>query len=397
MKASTAAAAVLLLTLPSPQLLAQQTPAQTLDDSWLSVCAQAMQGTDFFDRCQEILNAGPGSGDRRSAAAIGNNLGTTGAQGRAANRIEAARENAAKGVDYEENFGRLSLHVNANLRSTDRDQSAFENGFSANFYGVDGGFDYRFGDNWSAGAVLGYQDANTDFDGGAGSLDTSGWSLSGVLNGLVGANGYFNLYAGAATLNYDSTRNINYTIVLNAGQPNQDTATIDSTATGSTDGSQRFGGAELGYDWHRGGLQFGLGAKLDYLDTDIDGYAEQGGNGLAQVFSDQSIQSLTGALEGTLSLNTSHDWGVLAPYARLRLEHEFDNDARTLASRFAGDPGGFQLTYATQSPDRNYFVGSVGLTGTTATGTSWYVEIQRLFQHDFLSEWGVNAGLRFEL
>lgn len=379
-----------------PALLPAQDPPGSLDEAWNTVCAQAVPGTAFFERCQEIINAGPGSGDRRSAAAVGNNLGTTGAQGRTANRIDETRGDESGGIDYEEDFGRYSIHFNTNLRRTERDVSTLENGFESDLIGVNGGLDYRFGQTWSAGAVLGYQKADTDFDLGAGTLDTSGWSLTGVLDGRLGDNGYFNAYTGISSLEYDSLRNINYTIVLNANQPGEEIRSVTATANGDTDGDQIFAGASLGYGGNRGAFNYGFGVSADLLDTDIDGYTERGGNGLALVVGEQDIRSLTAALTGHFSYTNSLHWGILSPYARVRIEHEFDDDSRTQAPSFAGDPSGFQIIYETDDPDRDYVVAAVGFTGLMLSGTSWYAEVERLFMHDFFSEWSANAGIRFE-
>lgn len=387
------ASSLLFLSTTAP---AQQAPPGALDAAWLNVCAQAAPGSDFFDRCQEIINAGPGSGDRRSAAAVGNNLGTTGAQGRAANGIDEARDDQSEGIDYEEEFGRFSVHFNSSFRNTERDASDFENGYDSDLFGINGGFDYRLGNNWSIGAVAGYQDGDTEFDLGAGGLETSAWSLAGVLNGTIGTEGWFSAYAGIASLDYESVRNIDYSIVLFADQPNQETREVSAVARGDTEGDQVLAGVAVGFSLNRGALNYGLSVSTDLVDTDIDGYSESGGGGLAQVFGDQDVRSLATALTANLSYTNSRDWGVLTPYARLRLEHEFDDDARTLNSRFAGDPTGFQVSYATEEPDRNYASAAVGLTGLYPGGTAWYLEAERLLLHEFLSEWAVNAGVRFE-
>lgn len=379
-----------------PSLAPAQDPSGSLDDAWVSVCAQAAPGTAFFDRCQEIINAGPGSGDRRSAAATGNNLGTTGAQGRTANRIDETREDETGDIDYEEDFGRLSVHFNANLRRTDRDVSPLETGFESDQAGLNGGIDYRFGETWSAGAVIGYQNADTTFGSGAGSLDTSGWTLTGLVNRQFGDNGYFNAYTGISGLEYDSRRNINYTIVLNAGQPEEELRSVNAVAISDTDADQMLAGAAAGYGGNRGAFNYGIGVSADLLDTDIDGYTERGGDGLALSVDAQDIRSLTGSLTANFSYTTSHTWGILRPYARIRFEHEFDNDARRQAPQFAGDPSGFRIVYDTDDPDRDYVITAVGLTGQMLSGNSWYAEVERLFMHDFFSDWAVNAGARFE-
>lgn len=379
-----------------PFLAHAQDPAGSLDDAWLSVCAQAVRGTAFFDRCQEILNAGPGSDDRRSAAATGNNLGTTSAQGRTANRIDETREDESGNIDYEEDFGRLSVHFNANLRRTDRDVSPLETGFESDQVGLNGGIDYRLGEIWSVGAVIGYQNADTTFDSGAGSLDTSGWTLTGLINRQLGDNGYFNAYTGISGLEYDSRRNINYTILLNAGQPDEELRSVNAVATSDTDADQLLAGAAAGYGGNRGAFNYGINVSADLLDTDIDGYTERGGNGLALAVDAQDIRSLTGSVTASLAYTSSRSWGILTPYARMRFEHEFDDDARTQAPQFAGDLSGFRIIYDTDDPDRDYVIASVGLTGQMLSGNGWYAEVERLLLHDFLSEWAINAGARFE-
>ena len=85
----------LLLAGAAAPACAQTTASESLDQAWVAACAGATPGTAFYDRCQEILNAGPGSADRRSAAAIGNNLEIFAAQARLMMRMARARGRAA--------------------------------------------------------------------------------------------------------------------------------------------------------------------------------------------------------------------------------------------------------------------------------------------------------------
>ena len=66
-------ACVLAAGLAGTSTIRAQTASEALDASWVAACAEAIPGTKFYDRCQEILNAGPGSAARKSAAALGNN------------------------------------------------------------------------------------------------------------------------------------------------------------------------------------------------------------------------------------------------------------------------------------------------------------------------------------
>ncbi len=386
----TAATVVALLSFQTAY--AQDAPADALDASWNVVCAGAQPGTIFFDRCQEIINAGPGSGDRRSAAALGNNLGVVGAQGRRATRDDERADPTSVRAD----FGAWSLLANARLGDRDRDSSDFENGFSEDVRAFDFGVDYRLNDQWVVGAFATIENADADFDGQAGELDADSRSLTALVNGAFGNGWWFQGYLGQRNLDFDSIRNIRYRLVVNAGTPDEAEFNVADVATGSTDGDQTIAGIGVGRTIPQGDWSITPQVALDYADTDIDGYTEQSANGLAQRFSGQSVESLTVRAGVQVARSLSRSFGVLQPYARLSWQHEFDNDARQLTSTFVGDASGSQIAYATQSPDRNFGEFAVGITGVFSSGRSVYVGYRHLLGHSFLDDGQLQIGGRFE-
>ncbi len=386
------AAAALSMVVFSGKAYGQNAPAEVLDASWIAVCAGAQPGSTFFDRCQEIINAGPGSGDRRSAAAVGNNLGVVGAQGRRATRDDERADSAAVRRD----FGAWSLLANARLGDRDRDSSDFENGFSEDVRAFDFGLDYRINDRWVVGGLATFENADADFDGQAGELDADSWSVTALVSGAFENGWWMQGYLGHRNLEFDSTRNIAYRLTVNAGTPDEATFDVADLATGSTDGDQLLAGISFGRTIARNAWTLTPQLALDFADTDIDGYAEQSGNGLAQRFADQGVESLILGAGVQVARAVSTDFGVLQPFGRLGWQHEFDNDARELTSTFVGDANGTTLAYATQSPDRNFGDVTIGLTAVFGNGRSLFLAYRYLLGHEFLDDGQLQLGGRFE-
>ncbi|MFK7958110.1 MAG: autotransporter outer membrane beta-barrel domain-containing protein [Lysobacterales bacterium] len=374
------------------EAMAQDAPADALDASWISVCTGAQPNSTFFDRCQEIINAGPGSAGRRSAAAVGNNLGVVGAQGRRATRDEERADAARVSKD----FGAWSILANARLGNRDRDASDFENGFSEDVRAFDLGLDYRINDQWVIGAVATFENADADFDGQAGELDADSQALTTLVSGTFGNGWWAQGYLGYRALEYDATRNISYQLVVNADTPQEAEFNVADLATGSTDGDQLIAGIGFGKTLAQGAWSLTPQLALDVVDTDIDAYAELSGNGLAQRFSSQSVRSLSVSGGMQVARSISMNFGVLQPFGRLTWQHEFDNDARELTSSFVSDTAGTTISYATQSPDRNFGELAIGVTMVLADGKSAYIGYRHLLSHTFLDDGQLQIGGRFE-
>lgn len=369
---------------------AAQTPAEELDAAWVAVCAGATPGTSFGDRCDEILNAGPGQGNRRSEAALGNNLGTVGAQGRLSDeRSEGER------VTFD--LGRWSLFATAMAAATDRKATDFEAGFEADDVGALLGADFRVNDRTSLGALVQFLRTDTDFDDGAGSLDVDSASATVFVNAFTSETSALSAYVGYGSSSFDSVRAIDYDLVLNAGLPGEQTISIAGTALGDTDGTTAAAGIAWSAALSRDALAYGPEIRVDYASTSIDGYAETDDVGLALRYDDQSIRSLTAQAGYQVGRTFSTGFGVVTPSIRGAYVYEFDDDPREIASSFVGDSGGSTVVIRTEDPDRSYIHLGVSLSFVLKGGTAVFVDYDRLLSHRFLDRDQVSVGVRFDL
>ncbi|HET6604461.1 MAG TPA: autotransporter outer membrane beta-barrel domain-containing protein, partial [Xanthomonadaceae bacterium] len=371
--------AVLLATCLAAPATAQ-TPAQSLDALWRSVCAQAQPGSPFFSRCQEILNAGPGSADRSSAAALGNNLGVVAAQGRMG---DAPEESPTGGVATESLIEqeRWGIFASIHAGNLERDGSDNEAGFDADQFGALLGFDYRFGNGVTGLLALEHRNQDADYDGGAGRLDQTGLGIRGSLYGTIGENGGWLVSLGTEDIEFDIERRIAYALVLNAGTPEQTSVSIAGLAFAQPDGRQD--SASVGFDWSWPREAWALRAStgLDWQRLRIDAYAEREAGGLAFAFDEQTVTSLQGHVGLEVSRVNSASWGVWTPYARLDWFHEFRNDPRQIASRFVLDQAGVPVVFGTESPDRSFGAVGAGVSGVFAGGWQAYAGISVTVAH----------------
>lgn len=279
-----------------------QTPAEDLDSKWVAICAGATPGTSLGDRCDEILNAGPGSGDRRSEAALGNNLGNAAASSR------TAREEREDGLVRE--LGAWSFFLTASRDDVERDPDAFETGFEDTTDTVLLGVDRRFGASVVLGLALRASDGETEFDGGAGRVETETRAATLYLTaGGSGGRQLFEAYAGVGESEHDSTRNIDYTLVLDQGLPTETTVTLSGVATGSTDGDRTFLGAGWSLDLGDGAWTWGPALRADRTEVEIDAWSETDDIGLALAYDAQDVTSLNASAGLQVHGALSRSWG----------------------------------------------------------------------------------------
>lgn len=395
-----------------------QTASDALDAIWVSACAAATPGTDFYLRCQEILNAGPGSGGRRSAAAIGNNLELFAAQGRLLVALAKARARAGKDAadDGDEaaadwlplsaeggeaggtlaRGGRWALFGSVAAIDGGREESDFERGFDADGRVLLLGLDYRFNDRWSGLVALQRESRDTDFLFGSGQMDADTDLFSAGL-AYAGDNGVSaGLTLNAGRLDARVRREIAYTLVLNAGQPNESVIRIESESDSENDA--RLFGADfhLGREQASGAWTWRYGADLSWSRTRMDPIIESNDRGLAFEVAAQRVTSLQLGAGVELARTLSSRNGVWQPYARLRWLHEFQDDPRQIAARFRGGDNVFRLSFSTAEPDRSFGEFGLGIVGVFTGGWQAYAGWQRLLGHGFMDEDRLDVGWRRE-
>ncbi|WHU02967.1 IPT/TIG domain-containing protein [Sphingomonas sp. NIBR02145] len=115
-------------------------------------------------------------------------------------------------------------------------------------------------------------------------------------------------------------------------------AAVNATARGSRDGSYTVAAISLGIDRAGGPLQWSLYGRAEYLDADLDAYAESGAGRYNLRFDARQVRSVTGTLGGRLEYRQKVSFGSITPRIRAEWNHEFaDVDAQWLD--YADIPG----------------------------------------------------------
>ncbi len=395
-----------------------QTASQSLDAAWVSACAGATSGTAFYDRCQEILNAGPGSGNRRSAAALGNNLETFAVQGRimmAIARRRAAAHAAERESDSTDNQFTVGLNLDGDSQTadiaegsrwalfgsfaysnSDRDDTAFERGYDDNGNTYLIGVDYRFNNRWTGLVALQRESRDIDFNSFSGGMESDTDMISAVL-AYAAPNGFSaNLSLNAGQSESVLRREISYTLVLNAGQPNESTVTINSEGFSESESSMRGADLNLGWEQAKGEWALRYNGGLSWLRTDVGRIAEDNNVGLDFLVFKQEVTSLQASLGFEAARTISSKSGVFQPYFRAVWRHEFEDDPRRIFNAFRGGDQIFRLSYVTGEPDRNFGDLGVGVAAVFPRGWQAYAGLQRTIAHSQLEETRFDIGWRRE-
>ena len=113
---------------------------------------------------------------------------------------------------------------------------------------------------------------------------------------------------------------------------------VNATARGSRDGSYTIAAISLGIDRAEGPLQWSIYGRGEYMDADLDAYAESGAGRYNLRFDARQVRSITGTLGGRLQYRQKTGFGSITPRLRVEWNHEFANvDAQWLD--YADIPG----------------------------------------------------------
>lgn len=302
-------------------------------------------------------------------------------------RFSSASGGAAGETDGD---SRLGGFVNFNYNLGNVDTTDLEDGFEFDNYGLVTGLDYRFSDSLVAGAALSYYQNNANLDANLGNVDASNFGASAYGSYYMGA-GHIDATLSYARYNYDTVRNI---IIPSFTDP---LLAINTRAVGSTNGNQFTASVGGGYDYRHDTITLTPYARLSYLNLDIDGYTEyEPSAGLGLNIDSQTVTSLQSALGVTLSKTVSTSSGVFVPYGAIEWIHEFQNDASSVTAKYTNDPNNTFFVIPTISPDRDYFIASVGGSSVFANGIAAFVTLESALGLEGVNNTGLTLGLRKE-
>ncbi len=295
-------------------------------------------------------------------------------------------------------FSKLGVFVNGEISFGDKDQTILESGFHFNTYGITGGVDYRFTDNIILGTALGYERIDVSIDSGGGNPDSEGITVSlfGTYN--VKDKFYIDGIASLGFNDFDSARNIVYSI------PNQlgGITSVNQRLDGDTDGTQYSFSLGGGYDFNHKAFTFGPYGRVTYIRTDIDSFTEDAsapgapGSEWRLEIESQDIKSLTTILGGQASYAISTRWAVFMPQARVEWEHEYSNNSRLIKAAFVEDAGGVPFAVSTDDPDRDYLNFGIGISAVFAGGKTAFIDYEKTLGFDDWTSNTITFGLRLE-
>lgn len=373
---------------------AQTTPAENLDDSWTRVCAAPQPGSSFEARCAEIFDTGPGSGGRRSAAALGSNLELNSAQHRVAADQRGSAQSEATNEEQEQKLWESEkLGVSFSLRGSEleRDDNEFEAGFESDSLTVQLMIDYRASDTTVWGISLQRLEADTDYTTSSSELESEYYTLTAMFSYSPDPDWWIDLYAGYSIGDLDTERATNFDLFV---PDTNSTISIRGTARGSTDADQFAIGFSTGRAWFVNGAEYSIHLNADYLDFTADSYSETDQQGLAMAFEESESQSFTTTLGVQAAWPIAVKSGVLIPQIRVDYEYEFDDDATDSTARFVGDTANEEILITTGSPDRNSLMAALSIQWILPNAISLYAEYERRFEHNFLDEESIALGIR---
>lgn len=299
----------------------------------------------------------------------------------------AAATGGGASADPPQEISRLGVFINGSISFGDKDGSDQEGGFDFDSQGVTAGVDYRFTDSLLFGVAFGVAFSDVENDGGAGTTDVTGYTVSVYGNHYVTENFFIDGMASFTWSSIDSQRNI--TIVTTT------TGTQTEVASGDTDGRQYAFSVGAGYDFTSGAWTFGPYARAAYMDGDIDGYTESGAPLFGLAFSDQDFDSLQSTLGGQVSYAIATTWGTVVPQVRIEWGHEFENDRRNIVAQFIAEP--VPISTPTEDPDRNFFSLGLGLSAFFGERTSAFVDYSTALGLRDTTSHTLTAGLRLQM
>lgn len=301
-------------------------------------------------------------------------------------------------------FGPWSVFASVNGEWLDQSRSAFANerGYDGRLYGGTLGVDYGLNAASRVGLMVSYNKASIDFDAEPASLgfsppeksgeaDTKTMSITAFMLMNLSDGAWIDAAAGLGWADNEFKRNAIF-------QPSTRATSLIVNTAASPEGKQWFGSLGIGYDHTDGPFSIGPYVRGQYVRAKIDGYTEtdQNNTGLAFEVDGQKATSLLGIVGIRTSYAISASWGVVVPQARFEYEHEFEDDARSIITRFVQDPTDRPFTVTNDSPDRDHFNAGLSLAFILPNGISPYVDYEALLGYSDFSRHRLTAGLRVE-
>ena len=215
-------------------------------------------------------------------------------------------------------------------------------GFDVDTQGVTVGMDYRFSDQFLAGAALGYafNDSNYYNKGGT-QNQTSSINLYGSY--FLPQNFYLDLISHLGYHTSDNVRAIRY-------------SDFSNKANSNTNGVEYGWNFSLGKQLSYNSWTISPYARFEFLEVLINNYNEVSNSGFAVAIDHTGGRSIKSGLGTQVSRAFKMSQGIIQPTINFEWLHEFKANATNVSGRFLeASPGTGQFKLVADAPDHDFF------------------------------------------
>jgi uncharacterized protein YhjY with autotransporter beta-barrel domain len=303
---------------------------------------------------------------------------------------------ASFGTSSQSRWNGLGFFASGLVESLNRNVSTFQDGYTSMIYGFSAGVDYRFSKKFVAGILGNYSNTDGDFRTGGGTFNTNSYGGLAFAQILPTDKTFIQVTAGYTRNNYLVSRLATAQIQSTAVN---DDRLVNSLASSNSNGDVLNLGALTGYDHPIGRFVIGPRAGVNYSQTHIGSYAENGGGGIGLQYDDQYIHSLqsTFGVQGSTVYSTGV--GAIVHQVNADYIHEFANSQRHIGVQFTEDQRANPTKFAFQNevPVRNYFNLATGLVAILPIGWQPFVNFRAMVGNNQFNDYAGTFGLRIEL
>jgi outer membrane autotransporter protein len=280
-------------------------------------------------------------------------------------------------------FGRWGAFVTGNVDLGKQEKnSALESDFHTNM--LIAGVDYKASDNIVLGAAVTHSDTNAGDDRTA-NTDFRRYSLS--LFGSLYSRDRF--YVDGMLTYGTSAYDLDRRIARDAGG--------SDIGAAKTDGDELSASLGAGYNLHHKNVNARLFTFINYVDANIDGYAETvSGDSSAAVVDGMDLQSFIANVGVELSWNINTGIGVFTPMLSIAHEHQYADDSVYVTGRFVGGLDEGRFAYTAPERDDNYLNAQVGLNAVLKNGISAFVSYDTFVDRKDFASGQLSVGARWE-
>jgi large repetitive protein len=203
--------------------------------------------------------------------------------------------------------GSVALWAGGAIEIGTRNETTDRSKITATTAGLSGGADIKLADGIVVGVGGGYGNDLSRIGTAAQVRGTS--SLFAAYASILPVDGFFiDGMLGRGQLDFTTRRFV---------------TAVNAEARGSRDGSYTVAALSLGIDRGDGPLQWSLYGRGEYLDADLDAYAESGAGRYNLRFDAREVRSVVGTIGGRIQYRQKVSFGSITPRLRAEWNHEF--------------------------------------------------------------------------